>query len=99
MQTEIKSIDSTIFLLGDFNFDSLVDVLPDWYQIKAKKFPSSCVIVDCEQVIKGDSSLLALIIEIRRWAHQKNYVWELKNLPKSLEGFLTVYGIADVLGS
>jgi len=93
----MQVLGSTIYMIGEFSFDSMADVLPFWKDIQKVDFERQEVIVNCEQVTKGDSCFFALLVEMRRWAHQQQYIWQLKQLPKALEGFLSAYGITDLL--
>jgi ABC-type transporter Mla MlaB component len=93
----MQVLGSTIYMSGEFSFDTMVDILPLWQGIQKINFEQQEVIVHCEQITKGDSCFFALLVEMRRWAYQKQYSWKLKKLPKTLEGFLSAYGITDLL--
>lgn len=95
----IDLIGSTVHLTGEFTFDSIVDALPIWQKVALTILNTQEMIVQCEQVTKADSSFFALLIEMRRWAHKHDCRWQLKQLPKSLEGFLMAYGLSELLTS
>ena len=88
-----------LHMKGDFVFDSIVPVVALWQQIKLDYPPKIPLIINCSAVTKADSSFFALLIEMRRWADHQEIKWQLRNLPKSLEGFLSAYGIGKLLAS
>lgn len=84
-------------LQGVLGFDSMTSLLKQWEKIRSSE-PKSLT-VNCSGVEKADSSFLAFLIEMRRWAHDHHQPWHLKKLPLFLKGFLSVYGIEDFLRS
>jgi ABC-type transporter Mla MlaB component len=80
---------------GCLGFEQTNMLLQKWESIRHHDSRPLCV--NCALIVKADSSFLALLIEMRRWAKEKNQRWELKKLPLFLNNFLSVYGIEDFL--
>lgn len=82
-------------LKGTLGLDKIGDLLARWEQIRSLE--PKALVVNCSFVEKADSSFLAFLIEMRRWAHDHHQSWHLKKLPLFLKSFLSVYGIEDFL--
>lgn len=84
-------------LQGVIIFEQITELLAVWERIRPTS-PKSLTI-NCAGIEKADSSFLAFLIEMRRWAHEHHQPWHLKKLPLFLKGFLSVYGIEEFLKS
>ncbi len=86
---------NTCRLSGDFLFSNAMDCLQTFESFKGLLHTS--VTLDCAKITKADSSFLAILIEIRCWAHKKRWPFVIKDLPIFLKNFLSVYGIEELL--
>lgn len=82
-------------LKGALSLDKMELLLEQWVKIRSTE--PKTLFVNCSQVEKADSSFLAFLVEMRRWAHEHHQCWHVKKLPLFLKGFLTVYGIEEFL--
>lgn len=82
-------------LKGVLGLDKIGCLLTRWEEIRSLE--PKTLSVNCAHVEKADSSFLAFLIEMRRWAHEHHQCWHLKKLPPFLKSFLSVYGIEDFL--
>lgn len=97
MLPNLIQVNKEIIFSGVFTFETIEPILKKWAEVKKNKFLYEEVIINCEQVMKGDSSFIALLIEMRRWSHYEGLVWNLVNLPKIIQASLVTYGVADFL--
>ena len=86
---------NVVHLGGEFLFSNATECLKELEAIKDHLYEQ--ITLDCSQVKKADSSFLAILIEVRRWAHQKRWPFAIKQLPSFLKSFLSVYGIEELL--
>jgi phospholipid transport system transporter-binding protein len=60
---------------------------------------SPIMVVDCAGVTKADSSGLAVLIEWRRWAHQKGRHLKFANLPPQVNAIAHLSEVSEVLAN
>jgi ABC-type transporter Mla MlaB component len=81
---------------GALLFNKAASFVLEWERIRTQHIFETLTL-DCSKIVKADSSFIALLIEIRCWAHQRNIPFYLKDLPVFIKNFLTVYGIENML--
>jgi len=86
---------NTILVSGELLFKNAADSLQQWELLKPQV--NIELILDCTHIVKADSSFLAILIEMRCWAHKKDFPFKLHKLPGFIKSFLTVYGIEELL--
>jgi len=87
--------ENKLILSGELLFKNAIESLQQWEQLK--EHIHSQLTLDCSNISKADSSFLAILIEIRCWAHKQNLPFIIHQLPNFLKNFLTVYGIEELL--
>lgn len=96
MMTYDPSLQKILFS-GECLFHNATDTLQLWQQLQTQI--EEKLVLDCSGIAKADSSFLAILIEMRRWAHKNNKPFFVEKLPKFLNSFLSVYGIEEFLSS
>lgn len=58
---------------------------------------NSLVTVDLAQVTEVDSTIISMLLEWLRAAHQKGYQLQVINMPASLTSLIQLYGIVELI--
>ena len=102
METELTYNQvASLNLSGEVTYDTLPTILLQWEKMKPslkmnlKSQPA--LHVSCAQLSQADSSCIAFLLELRRFAYSENKEWILIDTPAFLSGFFTTYGVTQVL--
>ena len=86
-----------LYLYGDVCYETIDRFLEQWENLLKEQSDLKVIVISCEHLLKADSSLVALLIEIRRTSIERNIPFNLKHIPESLERFISVYGLNEFL--
>jgi len=84
-------------LEGDLSFESLPAVLTQSAEYAARTDLPERLTIDFSKIVHVDSSAVALLLEWRRQAEQKQKTLLFVNLPANLLALAQLYGVADLI--